>query len=360
MNNILITGATGFLGWNVAKRLLLNKNNKLYTLSRTKNNEKADHRIKSLFISDYGDLNNFKTQIEVIEGDITLPLLGIKKSAANDLYKKINDIYHCAALCDFGAPLEPIRNINVIGTKNVLDFAIRCKGHGQFNKLSHISTVGVAGDSAGRFYEGSLDVGQKFNNTYEQTKYEAEELVQHYRQKGLSISVFRPTIVSGDSRTGKVTNFQMFYQPLHIFSLELFSEIPANKVMKYNLVPVDYVADAICLISPKGNNRNYHLVNPSTVTLEYFLDVACKYFCFKKPHIIDRRKFDYSTLTGFRKKLLDPYIPYFNHKYIVYDDANFRSVIAGQKFMWPKIDKKLLLTLFKYCDKVGFIKRKRR
>ena len=76
-----------------------------------------------------------------------------------------------AAITDLNWPLEEVRNINVHGTKSVLDFAVLCKKDGSLKKVNHISTVYVVGAKRCKFKESDLDVSQKFNNTYEQTKY---------------------------------------------------------------------------------------------------------------------------------------------------------------------------------------------
>lgn len=362
MKNIFITGATGFLGWDLAKNLLEDRDSKLYLLTRADADQAAKERINSLVKKSYSGSKrkDMLNRIEVVEGDISEQYLGINKSILDKLHNKIDVIYHCAALCKFGVPLEDIRRINVMGTKRVLDFAFRCKEKGRFTSFHHISTIAVLGDFGGTFYESSLNLNQRFNNNYEQTKFEAEKLIEEYRKRGLSISLYRPSIITGHSITGEVYNFRMFYQPLHIFSLQIFDEIPANKVSKCNLVPVDYVAKAISLISSnQDNNKNYHLTNPNTITLDALLNMASSYFGFKKPKIIPEKEFDFKELAGFRRKLLDPYLPYFNHVAVEFDTTNFNKAIEGKGFSWPVIDNDLLLRLFKYCVDVKYIRRHR-
>lgn len=363
MKNIFITGGTGFLGWDLVKDLLDDKDLKLYLLVRDNAKEKASERVEKLVNNSYkgNQKKDVLERIEVISGDITKDGLGINKVDLEKLTREIDSLYHCAALCEFGVELKRIRTINVTGTKNVLDFAMKCKENGRFASFHHLSTVAVIGDFSGTFYEESLDVGQRFNNTYEETKFEAEKLIRDYRNKGMNISVYRPSIITGDSRTGEVSNFQMFYQPLHIFSLEIFDEVPANKGLKYNLVPVDYVAKAIYLISSnKDNNKNYHLSNPSSISLDSLLDIASSYFGFKKPQVISEKEFDFKTLDGFRKKVIDSYIPYFIHKKVVFDTKNFDSAVNGKDFSWPVIEEDLLTRLFKYCADTKYIKRNRK
>jgi thioester reductase-like protein len=368
MKNIFVTGATGFLGWELVKNLLKDKDSRLYLLVRSNSKGRANERVRRLINKTYkgagrGDVRN---RICVLEGDITERNLGIPESGLEKLSKEINSIYHCAALCEFGVPLEPIRKINVSGTKNVLDFGMRCRENGQFKSFHHVSTLAVMGDSGGMFYENDLDVGQKFNNTYEQTKFEAEKLIDKYREKGLLISIYRPSVITGHSISGEVSDFQFFYHPLHIFSLGIFEEVPVNRKIRCNLVPVDYVTKALYLISSnaQNNNKNYHLANPNTITLDSLLDIASFYFGFKKPRLVPVEEFDFRTLKGFKKKLIEPYLPYFTHKEVEFDTTNFDRAINGKDFSWPIIDRDLLLRLFKYCADVRFIKvikrRKRR
>jgi len=356
MPNIFITGGTGFLGWNIVRLLLEDNSNNIFILAREKGDASAFSRIDALLKGAYkpDDALALKKRIHIIDGDITEDNLGIGPAELKEFTGKIDTIYHSAALCEFGVPYKKIRKINVDGTKNVLDFALDCRPE-QFN---HISTAAVVGRKGGKFYEADLDIGQEFNNTYEQTKFEAEKLIEEYRNKGLNISIFRPSVITGDSRTGEVTNFQMLYQPLHIFSLELYSEVPADPDVDFNLVPVDYVAKAIYMISSKAkdNNKAYHLLNSDWITFDVFLDSAARFFGFKKPRLIPVSKFDMAKLRGFSYKLLEQYIPYMNHEKVIFDTGNSQNALNGDEFRWPKTDESFLETLFRFCDESGYIK----
>lgn len=362
MANIFITGGAGFLGWKLVKILLNETDSKLYLLVRQNSRKSVKERIEELINKSYSRKKRKKicSRIEVVKGDITEKNLGIKITRLEELSKKIDIIYHCAALCQFNVPMSIIRKINVGGTRNVLDFALKCKANGKFESFHHISTIAIMGDMGGILYENSLDIGQGFNNTYERTKFEAEKLINKYRKKGLKISIYRPSVVVGDSITGEASDFQLFYRPLHIFSMEILEKIPASKNLKYNLVPVNYVARAIYLISSnkKNDNGNYHLTNSHDVTLNSFLNIASSYFGFKKPKIISLTKFNFKELKGFGRKVIDPYLPYFNHKKIVFGVANFNKAIKGTGFSWPVINKKILHRLFKYCVDVKYISKK--
>ncbi|MCX5687454.1 MAG: SDR family oxidoreductase [Candidatus Omnitrophica bacterium] len=362
MANIFITGGAGFLGWKLVKNLLNETDSKLYLLVRQNSRKNVRERIEELINKSYSrkKIKKIRSRIEVVKGDITEKNFGMKKTQIGNLSKKIGIIYHCAALCQFNVPMSIIRKINVGGTRNVLDFALKCKANGKFKSFHHISTVAIMGDAGGVLCENSLDIGQRFNNTYERTKFEAEKLINKYRKKGLKVSIYRPSVIVGDSITGEASDFQLFYRPLHIFSMEILEEIPASKNLKYNLVPVNYVARVIYLISSneKNDNGNYHLTNPHNITLNAFLNIASSYFGFKKPNITLGNKFNFKKLKGFRRKVIEPYLPYFNHKKIAFGMANFNRAIKSTGFVWPAIDRKLLFRLFKYCVDVKYINKK--
>lgn len=359
MKNIFITGGAGFLGWEIVKELLEDKDSKLYLLARSNAGISAKDRIDSLVKKDYNSerSGNILARIEVIEGDITENSLGIEKKLLDRLYKEIDVIYHSGALCEFGIEWDKIKIINVDGTKNVLEFAKKCVNLKSFN---HISTAAVAGNFTGVFYEDYLDKNQEYNNTYERSKFEAEKIVHAYKKEGLNVSIFRPGIITGNYITGYTTSFQMFYQFLHILSFELFKELPTGKDVKYGFSPVDYVAKAICIISSnRESGKTYHLTNTDTISFDSFLSKASSYFGFRKPVLIPKNEYDYTKLAGFRKKLIGFYLPYIMHEKIDFDITNFSSAINGSLFSWPEIDDKFLIPLFKYCDKVGYIKKKK-
>ncbi|MCX5699178.1 MAG: SDR family oxidoreductase [Candidatus Omnitrophica bacterium] len=364
---IFITGATGFLGSYLLRKLLHYKNHtigNIIALSRGETQKETERRVRQ---SLWGQLplrqkRGLISLLEVVRGDIAKENLGLSKAAYNRIIKKVTIIYHSAAICEFGVPLPVIRKTNVDGTRNVLELALACKKQGGFKRFHHISTVAVAGDRKGVFYENELDLGQKFNNTYEQSKFEAEKMGERYRDKGLPITTYRPSIIVGDSSTGYTNNFKMLYQPLHLFCMELYKEIPASGNTFFSFVPVDYTAEAIIRISLDncaGNHSVYHITNPNETNFGYFLDMACKYFKFRKPVLTPGEKFSFEKYTPLQIELLKPFIPYFNYK-VRFDASNAQKILKKTNFKWPKVNAQFLRRLFKFCVKSGFIRRKRK
>src|SRR5206468_2341717 len=145
----------------------------------------------------------------------------------------------------FDQPLEEARRINVEGTQRVLDFADRCRDRGAgLRRLVHVSTAYVAGDHEGEFREDQLEVGQGFRNSYERTKFEAEKLVRA-RSPRLPVTIVRPSIVVGERSSGWTSSFNVLYPPLKAFARGALPLLPARHSTPVDVVPVDYVADAV-------------------------------------------------------------------------------------------------------------------
>ena len=357
--NILLTGSTGFLGFYLAKRFLQDEDIKLILLVRHSGNLTARQRVERLFQERCSEkeYNSIKDRMEIIEGSITSPNLGLAKEVRERLSKEVVTIFHSAALAQFNAPYDTIKDINVNGTKNVLDFALECAKNRSFESVNHISTIAVSGTYRGVFYEDSLDEGQGFKNTYEQTKFEAEQLIHIYRAKGLNVNIFRPSAIIGDSQDGYAINFRVIYQPIRIFSLGIYKQVPAKGSIRFNLVPADFLSDAIYLIYTHGNphNQTFHLTNTHDVTAEFIFKTASDFFGYPDPEAIPIDDFDMKSLKGARRALLEPYIPYFNHNGIEYDNKRAMNILNNNGFRWPKIDKKLLHTIFQFCLDAQFI-----
>ena len=347
------------MGFYLAKRFLQDEDTKLILLARSSGNLTARQRVERLFQirCSEEEYKSIKDRLEIIEGSITSPNLGLSKEQIERLSKKVVTIFHSAALAQFNVPYEKIKKINVDGTKNVLDFALECAKNQSFESVNHISTIAVSGTYRGIFYEDSLDEGQGFKNTYEQTKFEAEQLIQVYRAKGLNVNILRPSAIIGDSQDGYAINFRVIYQPIRIFSLGIYKQIPAKGRIKYNLVPADFLSDAIYRIYTHSHphNRTFHLTNIHDVTADFIFKTASEFFGFPDPDRIPMDNFDMKSLKGARRALLEPYIPYFNHNGIEYDNKRAMNILNNNGFRWPKVDKKLLHTVFQFCLDAQFI-----
>jgi len=193
------------------------------------------------------------THIAALAGDVTEPCLGVSPTAVAD----VTHVVHCAATVAFDHPLDEARRINVGGTRNVLDL---CRRLSRLERLDAVSTSYVAGRRAGLVRESELSDVNGFNNTYEQTKYESE-LELRAAMAHLPIAVHRPSIVVGDSRTGKTGSFKVLYWPLKVIARGWLPAVPYDADGQLDIVPVDYVTSALLALSrdPATLGRTYHL-----------------------------------------------------------------------------------------------------
>ena len=264
---VLLTGVTGFIGMELLARYLERTDRRIYALVRAPDEAGARQRLRSTLECLCGDADAHADRLVAVPGDIERPGLGIEPRRRAQLAAQVSDVVHSAASVSFTLPLAESRQINVEGTRRVLELAESCRDHGGLNRFSYISTAYVGGTHSGEFREDQLDVGQGFRNPYERSKFEAETLVRTYFDR-LPIQIFRPSIVVGDSTSGWTASFNVLYAPLKAFARDALPAIPARREAPVDVVPVDYVADAVFELSsrPLGAQRTFHLVAGSRAT----------------------------------------------------------------------------------------------
>ncbi len=202
------------------------------------------------------------TRIEVVSGDVCSMHLGLNEASYLDLASRVTHIIHAAADWRF-VSLEELRKTNVQGTANVLEFAKEANKHHPLERFSHISTAYVAGARNGTIAESELTDKFGFFTDYERSKYEGELLVQA-AAKEFPVSVFRPSMVVGDSQTGAIKTFNTFYFPLRLYLTGKMRFMPVSRSLRINVVPVDYVAKAVVQLTfePKAKGKTFHVIAP--------------------------------------------------------------------------------------------------
>jgi long-chain acyl-CoA synthetase len=263
MSAVLLTGATGFLGTQLARRLLSRPQLHVVALVRGSDDDEAAWRLARAWW-DWPELvETLGGRIEPLAGDVAATRLGLSGAAYESLVGRVTHVVHTAADLRIDAPVEELRRTNVGGTANVLELARAAARDHRFERLVHVSTAYVAGRRRGEVVEGSLDAEHGFANAYEQTKHEGERLVRAVAGE-LPVSVVRPGMVVGDSRTGQIKTFNTFYVPLHVYLTGALRVIPAHGGVRIDIVPVDYVADAIARLTldPAAEGLTFHLTAP--------------------------------------------------------------------------------------------------
>jgi thioester reductase-like protein len=233
--------------------------------------ERATTRVGEIALAD----PRLASRIDLVEGDITTPDLGLSsedrgRASSSDIF------WHLAAIYDLSVPLAAATRVNVDGTRHVLDLARRSAGLERFH---YVSTCYVSGRYPGAFGEEDLEKGQSFNNHYERTKHHAEVAVRDAMSLGLPATIYRPSIVVGDSRTGETQKFDGPYYIIRwILRQPGTALVPAlgdPSVTRVNLVPSDFVVEAILHLSalPHSRGRTYHLADPDPLTVAELLTV---------------------------------------------------------------------------------------
>lgn len=284
---VLLTGATGFLGAEVLRRLIERTDREIHAVIRAPTEDAADERLQDLLTETGVDAAG-RDRVMALRGDIERPFLGLRAEQCDELAERVTDVLHIAATVSFTLPVEQSRSINVGGTKHALELAELCAQRGAFGRFSYVSTAYVAGTHEGSFAEEDFDVGQGFRNAYELTKFEAERLVRE-RGDRLPIQVFRPSIIVGDSETGYTTSFNVVYGPLKAFHRHRVYAIPARRRAPVDVVPVNFVADAIVELVERPDDRRdtYHLVaGPHATSVGRLVSLAAHYFGKRVPALL--------------------------------------------------------------------------
>lgn len=251
----LLTGVTGNVGSEVLKVLLKDEFNTIYCLVRDKDNKSYQQRFDELM--DQNGYNSAKKNVIPLKGDIRDKYLGIGQEMYELLCKSLTHIIHCAADIRFNYMLEELKLTNFEGTRNMLELASKCKkdNHG-FHVFGYVSSAYIAGQRKNLVMENELTNNFGFHNNYEDTKYEAESLVRSYIQQGIPCIIFRPSVIFGSYETGKILKNCVLFPFLLLFSkMELPTLMPRYGNTILDIVPVDYVAKAICHITKKSSDN---------------------------------------------------------------------------------------------------------
>jgi long-chain acyl-CoA synthetase len=300
MGAVFLTGATGFVGREILSRFLARDDRDVFALVRADNDDDAAGRLP------------VHQRLTALAGDIEQRNLGLADRTRERLRREVTTVVHCAASVSFDMSLDESRSVNVEGTQRMLDFARNCE---QLERFSYVSTAYVSGEPGRLFREDELAVGQRFRNAYERSKFEAE-LALRSEGADLPLQILRPSIVVGDSSTGRTSSFNVLYGPLKAYARGRVPAIPARRDSPVDIVPVDYVADRVFELATQGPNGTFHLVaGRNATTVGRLLEMAAEALGRPQPRVLSpslyRRLHPWlcRKYRGLRK--LEVYFPYF-------------------------------------------------
>ncbi len=212
MNNgvYFVTGFPGFLSINIIEELIKQeKTHTIYLMHLSSMTEQA----KNSLIQIQEKIGESKTNLILVKGDITKDGLGMSQEMLIETQNKVEYVWHLAAIYDLAVPRDIAYTVNVKGTRNVNAFCSKLKN---LKRYVYFSTAFVAGNRQGPILEHELIKPSAFNNFYEQTKFEAEVLVNELKDS-LPITIIRPGIVKGHSETGATIKFDGPYFIMNMF-----------------------------------------------------------------------------------------------------------------------------------------------
>ncbi len=337
-----ITGFPGFISRRLVLKLLSSDDTiKVIALVEEGQMAKAE-RAHEQMVLQHTSADFAEGRLEMVTGDITALDAGLSGAEFRAITSSTTEVYHLAAVHSLNVDRRSAEHTNVKGTANVLGLA---RAMSRLERFVHFSSAYVSGDRVGVIMEDELEEGQSFRNAYEATKHHAEVLVQRAKDR-LPVTVIRPSGVVGDSRTGEIDRFDSVY---HLGMLLVGSPVAIPVPMDgqgqapLNLVPVDYVIDAVHAIVSQAATvgQTFHVVDPNPLPARRVYDTIALRAGKPKPRL--------SVPTNLTKVLLripglerfaavsHQAMDYLNHM-TFYNSRNTADVLAGTGIRCPPFE----------------------
>lgn len=366
---LLLTGATGLVGQYLLRDLLLERV-PVAVLIRSQGSESAEDRLERVMNHWEAELYRKLPRPMCLEGDITIPGLGLSPEAGRWAAKHCTSVVHNAAsLTFFGKNRDEDPWLsNFTGTANILEF---CRQTG-VRHLHYMSTAYVCGKRPGMILESELNHDYEFRNDYENCKFEAEKLVRSAPFLD-SLTVYRPATIVGDSATGYTTSYHGLYSYFQFaWILRQYANlqedgrwyIPLRLNVtgdeSRNLIPVDWVSAVTThlVLNPKHHGQTYHLTPVEPVTAREIEEAICSHFGYYGPTFVGRDGLAQDDLNEVERKFyeyVDRYAPYWT-KEPVFDCTNTRT--AAAHLPCPRIDMPCLHRLIDFAIRDRWGKRR--
>ncbi|HNB37345.1 MAG TPA: thioester reductase domain-containing protein, partial [Anaerolineales bacterium] len=364
IRNVLLTGATGFLGVYVIAEILKTTQANIYCLVRPRRGENSKQRIESqmkryqVWAGGEAWQSSWEDRVHVVDGDVTLPRLGMKDAEYETLSRSIDAIFHGAAHVNFIYPYEALRATNVLGIHEVIQFAF----YARIKPVHHLSTAAIwpMGAQYTYYEKDPIDHDGLLNLGYDEAKWVGEKCLMYAAERGLPLARYRPGEVGGDSVTGRcvtdhfiIACFKGFLQ---------FGAFPDLDI-EVDVAPVDYVAKAMVYLAFQRNvlGRAFHLTNPSRRKLKdglnYLQTIGYRFdtlpFVELRDRLADSPGFSTNALFAYQAALDD--MDDVSMQLPTYDTRETLRELAGSGIVCPPADEKLFGTYLRYLQQVNFL-----
>jgi len=351
--HFFMTGGTGLVGTNMIPRILSAYPDSTITLLvRGEDQREADERIRTIAgrVGSEGNIPDIRSRIDGILGDVSLDHCGLSQGQLGEIVRRTTHIIHGAATIRFDHPIDEARAINCGGTRRLLAIAHMCAERGSLERFVYIGTSSVSGQRGGAIFEHELETGQQFFNTYEQSKMESERIVRDQFDR-VPCTIFRPSIIIGDSRTGRTSSFNVIYIPLRLLQKGLLTFVPGTPETTLDLVPIDWVDDAMVHIlrQPESVSGVYHITaGPERAArLGEVVLGSVEYFDRHTP-LRHKRSLEFITREEFSRRRsgmrgreealmgqLDTLLPYVSVDRL-FDSRNTDALLEGSGIVFPR------------------------
>jgi thioester reductase-like protein len=308
----------------------------------------------------------FLSNVEIFEGNITSRDLGLEEEDYKRLCCEVDEVFHCAAATHFEEQrVGELMVVNVEGTKKMLQFA----NSGKQKKFHYVSTAYVAGKQNDIVYENELvDEEPLFNNEYERSKFIAEQVVIKYaRDNEIPYTIYRPSIIVGDSKTGATCKFDNLYIFMKVLCNiqksfinheseglnDITVRVPGIPDALINLVPVDYVADAIVVIlkAKESVNKIFHITNPYPPELDELRDLLMPVLGIEGINVKIDGQMEHKHLSTMERLFLRQTRTYYSYLFsrLRFDCRNTQSVLESTGIICPAITRGLVNVLVDFA-----------
>ncbi len=381
----LVTGGTGFIGSHTAVELL-KRGYRVVMLCRPNKNGSAQDRVNRLL--KWFQLNGVDelSRLEVVEGFLNNPDLGLSREKYSYLSETIDEIIHCAANTSFSEKKrEDLEIANIKNLKNLLKLAT--SENSKCYYFHHVSTVYVSGKLTGTFEEAPAET-KTFHNVYEETKYRGEHYVlEVFPKAGIRVNIYRSSIVYGNSETGRSTLFNAIYYPIKmaLFLKDTYQKDISQRGGKMaekmgvkidedgfvylpvrienisggaiNLIPINYFTNAfIALLEESMENSIFHIVSNSPKNLDDIIHYFSRLFNVHGFRSVPKESFDRTPLNALEilfKSYLEMFGPYIRD-IRRFDNCKAEAILKKRNIKCPEFDLKVFSRCMNYAVAVNW------